>query len=86
MTAPIGSTRDADDPLAEVRQDAADLVSSIRSLLGIDSAMADLDPAGFAEALGRLAMSVAGQPAVLSRSAMEYGMRSVQAALAAALR
>ena len=86
MTAPIGSTRDADDPLAEIRQDAADLVSSIRSLLGIDSAMADLDPAGFGEALGRLAMSVAGQPAVLSRSAMEYGMRSVQAALAAALR
>ncbi|HEX6401664.1 MAG TPA: alpha/beta fold hydrolase [Pseudonocardiaceae bacterium] len=86
MTAPIGSTGDAGDPLAEVRQDAADLVSSVRSLLGIDSAMAELDPAGFGQALGRLAMSVAGQPAAVSRSVMEYGMRSVQAALAATLR
>ncbi|MBV8994144.1 MAG: poly-beta-hydroxybutyrate polymerase, partial [Pseudonocardiales bacterium] len=69
MTTPIGSTGDAGDPLAELRQDAADLVCSIRSLLGIDSAMAELDPAGFGQALGRLAMSVAGQPAALSRSA-----------------
>src|SRR5436853_3841986 len=86
VTTPTGSTGDARDPLYEVRQDAADLVASVRSLLGIDSAMAELDPAGFGEALGRLAMSVAGQPAAVSRSAMEYGMRSVQAALAATLR
>ncbi|HYZ35924.1 MAG TPA: poly-beta-hydroxybutyrate polymerase, partial [Pseudonocardiaceae bacterium] len=80
MTAPVG------DPMATVRQDAADLVSSVRSLLGIDAAMAELDPAGLGEALGKLAMSVAGQPAALSRSAMEYGIRSAQAALAATLR
>ena len=86
MTAPIGSTGDAGDPLADVRQDAADLVSSVRSLLGVDSAVAELDPAGLGQALGRFAMSVAGQPAALSRSAMEYGMRSAQAALAATLR
>jgi len=86
VTAPIGSTGDAGDPLADVRQDAADLVSAVRSLLGVDSAVAELDPAGFGQALGRFAMSVAGQPAALSRSAMEYGMRSAQAALAATLR
>ncbi len=80
MTAPVG------DPLAEVRQDAADMVSSVRSLLGIDSAMAELDPAGLGEALGKFALAVAGQPAVLSRSAMKYGMRSAQAVLTAALR
>jgi polyhydroxyalkanoate synthase len=72
--------------MATVRRDAADLVSSVRSLLGIDAAMAELDPAGLGEALGKLAMSVAGQPAALSRSAMEYGIRSAQAALAATLR
>jgi polyhydroxyalkanoate synthase len=72
--------------MVEVRQDAADLVSSVRSLLGIDAAMADLDPAGLGQALGRFAMSVAGQPAAVSRSAMEYGMRSAQAMLAATLR
>jgi polyhydroxyalkanoate synthase subunit PhaC len=80
VTAPVG------DPMATVRQDAADLVSSVRSLLGIDAAMAELDPAGLGEALGKLAMSVAGQPAALSRLAMEYGIRSTQAALAATLR
>lgn len=80
MTAPV------DDPLAEVRRDAADMVSSVRSLLGIDSAMAELDPAGLGEALGKFALAVAGQPAVLSRSAMKYGMRSAQAVLTAALR
>jgi len=80
VTAPVG------DPLAEVRQDAADMVSSVRSLLGIDSAMAELDPAGLGEALGKFALAVAGQPAVLSRSAMKYGMRSAQAVLTAALR
>jgi polyhydroxyalkanoate synthase len=80
VTAPIS------DPLAEVRQDAADMVSSVRSLLGIDSAMAELDPAGLSEALGKFALAMVGQPSVLSRSAMRYGMRSAQAVLAAALR
>ncbi len=80
MTAPMS------DPLAEVRQDAADMVSSVRSLLGIDSAMAELDPAGLGEALGKFALAMAGQPSVLSRSAMKYGMRSAQAVLTAALR
>ncbi len=75
-----------DDPFGELRQDAADVASSLRSLFGMDSAMADLDPAGFGQALGRLAMSVASDPPALSRSAMEYGMRSVQAAVTATLR
>jgi polyhydroxyalkanoate synthase subunit PhaC len=74
------------DPVDEVREEAADVVSSIRSLLGIESTMAELDPAGLGLALGRLAMSVAGNPAALSRSALEYGMRSAQAAMTAALR
>ncbi|MGH3770104.1 MAG: PHA/PHB synthase family protein [Pseudonocardiaceae bacterium] len=74
------------DTLGEVRQDAADIASSIRSLLGIESATAQLDPAGLGQALGRFAMSVAGNPAVFSRSAMRYGMRSAQAAMTAALR
>ncbi|MGH3721476.1 MAG: PHA/PHB synthase family protein [Pseudonocardiaceae bacterium] len=74
------------DPLGEVRQDAADIVSSIRSLLGTESATAELDPAGLGQALGRFAMSVAGNPAGFSRSAMEYGMRSAQAAMTAMLR
>jgi polyhydroxyalkanoate synthase len=74
------------DPFSELRQDAADIASSLRSLFGIDSAMDDLDPAGFGTALGRLAMSVAGNPPALSRSAMEYGMRSAQAAMTATLR
>jgi polyhydroxyalkanoate synthase len=72
--------------MVEVRQDAADIASSMRSLFGLDSTMAELDPAGLGQALGRLAMSVAGNPAALSRSAMEYGMRSAQAAVTAALR
>ena len=80
MTTPIS------DPLSEVRQDAADLVSSVRSLLGIDSAMAELDPAGLGEALGKVALALAGQPAVLSRSAVQYSLRSAQAVLVAALR
>ncbi len=74
------------DPLAGVRQDAADIASSIRSVLGIESAMAELDAAGLGQALGRLAMSVAGNPAVFSRSALKYGMRSAQAAVTAGLR
>jgi polyhydroxyalkanoate synthase len=74
------------DPVGEVREEAADIASSIRSLLGVDSAMAELDPAGLGLALGRLAMSVAGNPAMLSRSALEYGTRSAQAAMTAALR
>jgi polyhydroxyalkanoate synthase len=72
--------------MVEIRQDAADIASSMRSLFGLDSTMAELDPAGLGQALGRLAMSVAGNPAALSRSAMEYGMRSAQAAVTAALR
>jgi len=72
--------------MAEVHQDAADIASSMRSLFGFDSTMAELDPAGLGQALGKLAMSVAGNPAALSRSAMEYGMRSAQAAVTAALR
>ncbi|MDQ3765489.1 MAG: alpha/beta fold hydrolase [Actinomycetota bacterium] len=80
MTASTG------DPLDEARQDAADIASSIRSLFGIDSAMAELDPVGLGQALGKLALSVAGNPAVLSQSALEYGMRSAQAAMTAALR
>jgi polyhydroxyalkanoate synthase len=74
------------DPLDELRQDAADMVSSIQALLGIDSATGDQDPAGLGLALGKLAMSVAGNPPALSRSAMEYGRRSVQAVVAATLR
>ncbi|MGH3786991.1 MAG: PHA/PHB synthase family protein [Pseudonocardiaceae bacterium] len=79
-------TTSAGDPVGEVRQEAADIASSIRSLLGIDSAMDQLDPAGLGLALGRLAMSVAGNPAVLSRSALDYGTRSAQAAMTAVLR
>jgi len=74
------------DPLGEIRHDAADIASSIRSLLSIDAATAELDPAGLGLALSRLAMAVAGNPVALSRSAMEYGMRSAQAAVTAALR
>ncbi len=76
----------AGDPLGQVRQDAAGLAASVRSLFGIDSAVAELDPAGLGLALGRLAMSVAGNPAAFSWSAMEYGMRSTQAAVIATLR
>jgi poly[(R)-3-hydroxyalkanoate] polymerase subunit PhaC len=79
-------TQPTGDPSSEVREDAADTASSIRSLLGIDSAMGQLDPAGLGQALGRLAMSVAGNPAEFSRSVMQYGMRSAQAAMVAALR
>jgi poly[(R)-3-hydroxyalkanoate] polymerase subunit PhaC len=86
VTVPTRSTGEAGDPMAEVRQDAAEIASSMRSLFGFDSTMAELDPAGLGEALGRLAMSVAGNPGALSRSAMEYGMRSAQAAVTAALR
>ncbi len=74
------------DPLGGARQDAADLASSIRSLLGVDSTMAELDPAGLGLALGALAMSVAGQPALLARSTLSYGMRNVQAVVTAAFR
>ena len=56
----------AGDPLGQVRQDAAGLAASVRSLFGIDSAVAELDPAGLGLALGRLAMSVAGNPAAFS--------------------
>ncbi|MFY9808364.1 MAG: alpha/beta fold hydrolase [Pseudonocardiaceae bacterium] len=76
----------SDDPLGGIRKDAADLASSIRSLFGIDSSAAELDPAGLGAALGKLAMSVAGNPPALSRSAMDYGMRSVQATITATLR
>ncbi|MBV9030658.1 MAG: alpha/beta fold hydrolase [Pseudonocardiales bacterium] len=62
------------------------MTSSIRSLLGIESTAAELDPAGLGQALGRLAVSVAGNPAVFSRSAMVYGIRSAQAAMTAVLR
>ncbi|HEX8932654.1 MAG TPA: alpha/beta fold hydrolase, partial [Pseudonocardiaceae bacterium] len=86
MTVPTRPTGEAGDPMAEVHQDAADIASSMRSLFGFDSTMAELDPAGLGQALGKLAMSVAGNPAALSRSAMEYGMRSAQAAVTAALR
>jgi poly[(R)-3-hydroxyalkanoate] polymerase subunit PhaC len=75
-----------DDPFGELRQDAVDVASSLRSLFGMDSAMADLDPVGFGQALGRFALSVASDPPALSRSAMEYGMRSAQAAVTATLR
>ncbi len=74
------------DPLHGARQDAADVVSSIRSLLGIDSAMAELDPAGLGQALSKFAMSVAGHPAQSARPMLEYGMRNAQAAVHAALR
>ena len=73
----------------DVAQDAADIASSIRSLLGIDSVTAELDPAGLGLALGKLAMSVAGNPAVFlrfSQSAMKYGLRSAQAVVTATLR
>jgi polyhydroxyalkanoate synthase subunit PhaC len=86
VTVPTRPTGGAGDPMAEVHQDAADIASSMRSLFGFDSTMAELDPAGLGQALGKLAMSVAGNPAALSRSAMEYGMRSAQAAVTAALR
>ncbi len=75
-----------DDPLGGLRQDAADIASSIRSLLGIDSAMAELDPAGLGLALGKLAMSAAANPARYALSMLEYGMRSTQVAVTAALR
>ncbi|MGH3899511.1 MAG: PHA/PHB synthase family protein [Pseudonocardiaceae bacterium] len=74
------------DPLRAVRQEAADVASSIRSLLGIDSAMAELDPAGLGLALSKLAMSVAGQPVWFTRSTLGYGMRNARAAATAWLR
>jgi polyhydroxyalkanoate synthase len=74
------------DPWAELRRDAVEIASSIQSLLGIDSATADMDPAGFGAALGRLAMSVAGNPPALSQSAMDYGKRSAEAVVTATLR
>ncbi|MGH4008498.1 MAG: PHA/PHB synthase family protein, partial [Pseudonocardiaceae bacterium] len=82
------SQQDGQDanPLREVRQDAADVVSSIRALLGIDSAMAELDHAGLGLALSKLAMSVASHPAQSARPMLEYGMRNAQAAAHAALR
>jgi polyhydroxyalkanoate synthase subunit PhaC len=83
------TNRSTGDRLGEVCQDAADITSSIRSLLGIDSATAELDPAGLGLALGRFVMSVAGNPVAFSRfsvSAMEYGIRSAQAVVTAALR
>ncbi len=79
-------TRSGRDPLGGIRQDAADVASSIRSLLGIDSGMAKLDPAGLGLALGRFALAVAGNPAVFSWPVLKYGMRSAQAAVTAALR
>jgi polyhydroxyalkanoate synthase len=79
-------TQPTSDPLGATRQDAAEIVSSIRSLLGIDSAMAERDPAGLGVALSRLAMSVASNPMMWSQSVMDYGMRSAQAAMTAALR
>ena len=72
--------------MADVRREAADIVSSIRSLLGTAPAMSELDPAGFGEALGKLAISLARHPAEFSRSAMRYSMRSAQATVVAALR
>lgn len=74
------------DPWSELRRDAVEIASSIQSLLGIDSATADMDPAGFGAALGKLAMSVAGNPPALSQSAMDYGKRSAQAVVTATLR
>jgi polyhydroxyalkanoate synthase len=74
------------DPLRGIRQDAADVASSIQSLLGIDSAMAELDPAGLGLALSRFAMSVAGHPALSALPMLEYGMRSTQAVMSAILR
>jgi polyhydroxyalkanoate synthase subunit PhaC len=79
-------TSSAGDPLAEVRHNVADLAASLRALLGIDSATAELDPAGLGLALSAFAVSVAGDPGAFSRSAMEYGMRSAQAVVAATLR
>src|SRR5262245_37249278 len=72
--------------MTEVRQDAADIISSIRSLLGIEGALDELDPAGFGAALGRFGISLAGHPAEFFRAAMEYSMRSAQATVAMALR
>ncbi len=74
------------DPLREVRQGAADVASSIQSLFGIDSTMAELDPAGLGLALSRFAMSVAEHPASSAWPMLEYGMRSTQAVMSAALR
>ncbi len=88
-TAPVGSTGSTDDPadpMDELRQAAADILSSLRSLLGVEQAMGGLDPAGFGQALGQFAMSLAVHPAEFSRSAMEYGMRSAQATVTTALR
>jgi len=79
-------TSSTGDPLAEVRHNAADLAASIRALLGLDSATAELDPAGLGQALTAFAVSLAGNPAAFSRSAMEYGMRSAQAVVTATLR
>ncbi|HET9254128.1 MAG TPA: alpha/beta fold hydrolase [Pseudonocardiaceae bacterium] len=73
------------DPMTQVRREAADLAASIGSLLGVGSAMEQLDPAGLGEALSRFAMSLAAQPVALSRSAMDFGVRSAQAALTTTL-
>jgi polyhydroxyalkanoate synthase subunit PhaC len=86
VSAPTRSTGEPADPMAQVRQDAADIASSIRSLLGIESAMAELDPAGLSIALGRFAMSLAARPVALSWSAMDFGWRSAQAAVTTMLR
>ncbi|MGH3831992.1 MAG: PHA/PHB synthase family protein [Pseudonocardiaceae bacterium] len=62
------------------------MTPSIRSLLGTESATAELDPAGLGQALGTFAVSVAGNPAAFARSALKYGMRSAQAVMTATLR
>ena len=82
-SSPNGSSA---DPWQGVRQDAAEMASSIRSLLGIDATMAELDPAGLGLALSRFAMSVAQHPALSVWPMLEYGMRGTQAAMSAALR
>ncbi|MGH3871013.1 MAG: PHA/PHB synthase family protein [Pseudonocardiaceae bacterium] len=74
------------DPLYEVRQDAADIASSIRSLLGVDSAMGGLDPAGLGQALTKLVMSTAANPVRSAQSMLAYGMRNAQVTTTAWLR
>ncbi|HEY3895371.1 MAG TPA: alpha/beta fold hydrolase [Pseudonocardiaceae bacterium] len=72
------------DPRREKIQETADsdIATSIRALLGVDQA----DPAGLGLALGRFAVSVAGNPIAFSQAMVEYGMRSAQATMTAALR
>lgn len=72
--------------LDEIRREAAESAFALRSLLGIDAVMAEVDPAGLGHALGKLAVAVAAKPAEASRAALEYGMRSAHAALSSALR